>query len=169
MCVCVCVCVFVYVCVYVLGCTQQHTKQRCRYDSPSGRPAIYRLKYDRIQLVGRARANSSSTPSAAAAVPTTPFLQLASPYYNGTTRAVLSQIAGGGGKSLSETCSAAVPNTLDFAGSQNFTLDMWTYPRDSGMQVDLGWCVAAFFFLSFFFQVCFIWGDALFQFFTPFD
>ncbi len=110
----------------------------------SGTPQIYRLKYDRIHLIGRPK------PGAAGINFTTPpFLQLSSPYYNsGTTRASVNQTM-----PQAEACSAAVPNTLDFAGSQSFSLDMWTYQKDSGMDVDLGWCVAAFFLLSFFFQV----------------
>jgi hypothetical protein len=95
--------------------------------------------------MGKPKLNSSIN------ISMSPFLQLSSPYYNGgTTRSSVNQTTS---KSLSEVCSAAVPNTLDFAGSQNFSLEMWTYPKNSGIEVDLGWCVAAFFLLSFFFQV----------------
>jgi hypothetical protein len=85
---------------------------------------------------------------------TAPFLQITSPYHNGSTYSSLNKTSGRPvpSTSLYETCDAAPPNTLDFAGSQNFTMQMWTYPKDSGISIDLGWCAAAFFLLSFLFQ-----------------
>lgn len=110
----------------------------------------FKLKYDRVHLVGKGKAPNGS----AAAFATSPFVQLASPYYPATTTsASLNASSAQANQSLSETCGAAVPNVLEFAGSQNFTMEMWTYPKKSGLEVDLGWCVAAFFLLSFLFQM----------------
>lgn len=58
-----------------------------------------------------------------------------------------------GAVSISQTCRAARPNALRFAGSQNFTVDIWTYPVDAGSPINMGWCVCAFFLLSFAFQL----------------
>lgn len=49
---------------------------------------------------------------------------------------------------------AVQPNRLTFAGTQNFTVDIWTYPADSGFSVEMNLCVGFFFFLSFVFQLC---------------
>ena len=54
---------------------------------------------------------------------------------------------------LSQTCRSAKPNELTFRGTQNFTVDIWSYPVDTGSPVNMGWCVAAFFLLSFTFQL----------------
>jgi hypothetical protein len=115
-----------------------------------GSPQIYKLKYDRIHLTGRPSATGNATFHSHS------FLQLALPYISGASPTVWSSMnasSQASKKTLAETCGAAVANTLDFAsGSQNFSMDMWSYPKQSGVEIDLGLCVAFFFFLSFFFQ-----------------
>ncbi len=54
---------------------------------------------------------------------------------------------------LAKTCKAVAPNELTFAGTQNFTVDIWTYPADANAPVNVAWCVGFFFFLSFIFQL----------------
>jgi hypothetical protein len=121
-----------------------------RYNGSSS-PQIYKLKYDKVHLVGTSKkpVNVSGVMMKPA-----PFLQIASPYYDGSTFSSLNKTSGKPvpSKSLYETCDAAPPNMLDFTGSENFAVEMWTYPKNSGISIDLGWCVAAFFMLSFLFQ-----------------
>jgi hypothetical protein len=54
---------------------------------------------------------------------------------------------------LSQKCKAASPNQLTFADTQNFTVDIWTYPADADSAVNMNLCVGFFFFLSFIFQL----------------
>lgn len=114
-------------------------------------PKIYSLKYDRIYIVPR-----MSLPSLDTRLQGLPydFLQMHSPWAN-TTRTTYNGTVAGSTASpfLSQTCGLAQPNSLGFGGSANFTLDVWTYPKESGMHVDMGACIIGFFFLSFLFQM----------------
>lgn len=102
-----------------------------------------------MQVVGKPRGNATWSAE------TKPFLKLLSPYTGGQwssySNSTSVQVANW--PTISQTCEAARPNVLDFGGTQNFTLEMWTYPKHADMPVDLGWCVAAFFLLSFGFQL----------------
>ena len=126
-----------------------------RYRPGNDNPPLFSLKYDRIHLTARPRASSSSngTANATAAAPfvTYPFVQLVSPYTGGAWSTFNATVGSASRRSVSETCGAAPPNTLDFAGSANVAFDMWTYAKGFGT-VDVGWCVVMVFFMSFAFQ-----------------
>jgi hypothetical protein len=79
----------------------------------------------------------------------TPFLQIFSPY----TGSKMSSELGDPGTTLRETCGIANPNSLNYARGMNITMNAWTYPRDAGIPLYLGGMVAAFFGLSFIFQL----------------
>lgn len=92
---------------------------------------IYELKYDRIHSVPRSKDSSLNfsipVDGVQRQVPVD-FLQLRSPWTGSSLADATSA-----GHTIGDTCGAARPNQLGFGGTQNFTIDMWTYPHRSGM------------------------------------
>ena len=115
-----------------------------------GSPTMYMLKYDRIHLNQKLKENTTLPmfQNSSMLLNPKPLLQLASPF----TGTVGANYSAPNGVTIGETCKLALPTELDFAGSQNLTMQMWSYPRQFAVQADIGWCVAAFFLLSFAFQ-----------------
>ena len=116
-----------------------------------GSPTMYMLKYDRIHLNQKLKENTTLPmfQNSSMLLNPKPLLQLASPF----TGTVGANYSAPNGVTIGETCKLALPTELDFAGSQNLTMQMWSYPRQFAVQADIGWCVAAFFLLSFLFQL----------------
>lgn len=52
-----------------------------------------------------------------------------------------------------DKCNLAKPNIMEWEGSDIGAMQLWSYPQDSGINIDLAWCVIMFFALSFVFQM----------------
>lgn len=91
----------------------------------------WRLKWDKSQVVPKNVGDK------------TPFMRLF----------VSSSSNSSSASTPSSNCSLASPNVIDYAKSPLGTMQIWSYPKDAGVSIDLAWCVIVFFALSFSFQI----------------
>lgn len=87
-------------------------------------------------MVGLPKGNASWS------VQVKPFVQLTSPYTGGkwASYSNSTSVLDASWPTVSQTCEAARPNVLDFGGTQNFTLQTWSYAKDADMPVSWGSC-----------------------------